>query len=188
MQTISFVPQPTMKINIHSQCSDFKLTDRRWFNNGADWNKKPDEKVDAGNMMSADLIPFMAAFKGVIMYELQREHVKSDDQPESTHIRFLVAWKSEGYKKFCVFIHLIEYDKGVNWNRIKLEEYYQRHSNRLSEYTGPIKDKWLMNDGTVLVTRLELNFTRRDSILNMIVSEGVRDGRIKKPEWIDPKA
>jgi hypothetical protein len=48
----------------------------------------------------------------------------------------------------------------------------------------PIEETWLIHDGTVLVTRLELNFAQRYGILNVTISEGIRDDHIKRPIWI----
>jgi hypothetical protein len=129
-----------MEMNIYSQCSDFKLTNQKCFSNGASWSEDLAQELDTGNVMSADLIPFLSTFEGVLTYQLQGRDTKPDNQPGATHIRFLVAWKSEGYKKFLLFVHLIEYDDEVNWNRIKLEKHYQRYISQVSTYTDPIKD------------------------------------------------
>jgi hypothetical protein len=176
-----------MKMNIHNQSSDFKLTNREYFENDIDWDKHHDAEVDAGSMTSADLISNCAEFEGVIMYELHRKCVKSDDQLKSAYTLLFIAWKSKGYRKFCVFIHLIEYDKQIKWNRIKLKEYYQRYASQLSMYTGPIKDTWWMPDGTVLMTRLKLDFMQRSDILNIIISKGIKDDHTRRPVWINPK-
>jgi hypothetical protein len=39
----------------------------------------------------------------------------------------------------------------------------------------------------MLVTKLELDFTQRDSVLNITVSEGVRDKHTKMSELIIPE-
>jgi hypothetical protein len=185
MHIISIASQPTMKVNIWNQCLNFKLTDRRGFNNDAYWNKQPDWEIDASSMMYVDLIPFLSTFGGVLTYQLQREDMEFDCQPESTHIRIFVAWKSEGYKKLRVFAHLIEYEEWCSWSGAKLEEYYHKHASQLCTYTGPVKDTWLTRNGMVLTTELELDFTQRDGVLNITISEGIRDGHTKRPEWIN---
>jgi hypothetical protein len=185
MHTSYFLAQPTMEVSIHNRCSHFKLTDRGFFVIGSDWNGYPAQEVDSGNMMNFKLIPFMPAFEGVLTYELKRVNVRPDDQSKSTHIRLFVAWKSERYKEFCVFIHLIEYSKQVDWNRIKSKEYYRRYANQLSIYTSPIKNKWLINDGTVLMTRLNLDFMQKDGRLNIFITEGNKTSRAMKPVWVD---
>jgi hypothetical protein len=187
MRTISVESQPTMKVNIHNQCLDLKLIDREYLSIGAICDRDPNLEVDTGNIMSVGFKSSLAAFEGILTYELQRKYAESGDQSESTYIRLFVAWKSESYKEFCVCVHLIGYDKKIDWNRIKLEEYYQRYTNQFSTYTGPIKDTWLIHDDTVLMTRLELDFTQRDGVLNIAISEGVKDDHTKKPVWIDLK-
>jgi hypothetical protein len=176
-----------MKVNIHNQCSDFKLINRGYFSNGADWDESPAAEVDTGNVMRTDLTPLLSTFEGVLAYELQREHEKSSERSESTYILFFVAWKSEGYKKFHVFVHLVEHDEYIDWNGIKLREYYQRHANQFCTYNCPIRDTWLLSGNTVLMTRLGLDFTRRDGVLYIIISGGIRNNRAKKPIWINPE-
>jgi hypothetical protein len=185
MYTISVKRRSTMKVNIHNQCSDFKLQCLGYFNNGAYWNKDPDWGVDEGDMKNADLMPFRAKFKGALIHVLERKHVKTGNQPEPTDILLFVAWESEGYKKFRAFVHLIECDKWFYWSGVLLEEYYQKCVNQFSTYTGPIEDTWLIPDGTVLMTILELDFTQRDGVLSITISEGTSDDHTKRPEWID---
>jgi hypothetical protein len=184
MYTISFIPQPTMKVNIHNQCSDFKLIEGEYFIINANYNDKPDREVDTGNMMNVDLIPFLSTFGSGLTYELQSRYDKHGNQRESTHVRFLVAWKSEGYKKFFVFVHLMEYDKWFDWDRINLKECYQRYASQFCTYTNPIKNTWLIYNDTALMTELELDFTQRDGVLNITISEGIRDEYTKRSEWI----
>jgi hypothetical protein len=118
------------------------------------------------------------------MYELRKKHVEPDNRRKSTHTLLFIAWKFEGYKEFYVFAQLIECDKWFNWNTSRLEEYYQRYANQLSVYTSPIKDTWLMPDGTVLMTELELNVTQGSGLLNMTISEEISNERTRRLEWI----
>jgi hypothetical protein len=82
---------------------------------------------------------------------------------------------------------LIECDKQIKWNSYKLEECRQKYANQLCAYTGIIEDTWLIHDGTVLITKLGLDFTQRDCILNLVISEGVKNGRGRRSVWINPK-
>jgi hypothetical protein len=179
--------QPTMEVNIHNQCSDFKLRHNAFFSTCGTTDDFPAWEVDTGNMSGIELIYPPATFEGVLSYVLKRKHVGSNEQFESIHIRLFVAWKSEGYKNLRACVNLVEYDEKFNWNNTKLEEYCQRCVSQLSTYTDTIKDTWLIRDGTVLMTRLELDFTQRDGVLNIIVSEGVKDDHTKRPVWIDSK-
>jgi hypothetical protein len=187
MYTISVKFQPTMKVNIHNQCLDFNLMDRRYLGSGAYWNEHPYWKLDTNNMMSTDMIPFLSTFGGFLTYELEKKYTKPDDLSESNACRLYIGWKSENYKELHVFVQLIEYDKTFSWDKIKLKDYYQRCTNQLSTYTDPIRDTWLIFDGTVLMTELELDFTQRDGVLNITISEGVEDEYTRKSVWIDPK-
>jgi hypothetical protein len=176
-----------MKVNIHNQCSDLRLTDRGYSSTGAEWNECPDWEVGTGNVARADLIPFLPSFGGILTYELQRRYDRFGNQTKPKYIRLFVAWEYESYKKFRVFIHLIEYNKHIKWNLSKLEEYYQKHASQLSTYTGPIKDAWLIDDDIVLMTGLELDLTQRGGILNITISEGVEDEHTRRPVWFNPK-
>jgi hypothetical protein len=172
--------EPTMKVNIHNQCSNFWLKNGMCFGAGIDWNKKPSGEVYTGYIMSADLIPLLATFEGALTYDL---HIGV----ESTYIRLFLTWKSEAYKKFCVFVHLVECEKWSMWDKHELEEYCQRYASQLCTYTGPIRDTWLMPDGTVLMTKLELDFTRRDGVLSLTIYRGIKGERTKKLEWFKLK-
>jgi hypothetical protein len=174
-----------MKVNILNQCSDFKLIFRGYFNSGARCNEKPTKEIDAGGMKRVVLLPFLSTFEGALIHALERKHLKTSNQPEPTCILLFVNWKSESYKKFRVFVHLIEYNKTFYWDKLSSEEYYQRYASQLNTYTGPIENTWLIPDGIVLRTRLELDFTQRDGVLNITISEGIEDENTKRPEWID---
>jgi hypothetical protein len=174
-------------MSIHNQCSDFKLINQGSFSANIKWNKRPDDEVDAVSMTSAILTSSEAVFEGALTYQLQKNPLKSDDQIESTYALLFVAWKSEGYRKICARACLIEYDKQIKWDGYKSEDYYQRCASQLCAYTDPIKDTWLIHDGTVLMTRLELGFTQRDVVLNITISEGVKNDHARRPEWISTR-
>jgi hypothetical protein len=184
---ISVISCRVTKANIHNQCTDFNLTDRHWSVINIYWNNEPDEEIDAGSMASAELEPFRVKFRGGLTYRLQRKNIQSDDQLESTSTLLLITWKSEGYKVPRVLVCLVEYDKQFRWSGYKLKEYHQRYTNQLSTYTGPVEDTWLIPDSTVLMTRLELDFTQRVGVLNITITEGVEGEHTKRPIWINPK-
>jgi hypothetical protein len=187
MHAISFKRRPAMEVNIHNQCSDFKLTNRKSFVTFMDWNKYPNVEIDTDCIMNADLTSSWAEFEGGLTYQLQRKCVKSDGQLETTYTLLFITWKFEGYKTPRVRVHLIECDKQIMWNRYKQEEYRQRYANQFNTYTGPIEDTWLIHDGTVLMTRLKLDFTQSNSVLNITISEGTKGSHTKRPELVRPE-
>jgi hypothetical protein len=186
IHTISFESQSTIRMNIHNQCSNFNLVNRKWYKVRANWNEIPDLEVDAGSTMNAVLTSCRAEFRGAIIYRLQK-CVKSDDQLESTSTLLFIVWKYEGCNEPRVFAKLVECDKAFDWRKVDIREYYQRHANQLDTYTDPIKDTWLTRDGTVFMTRLELDFTQTNSVLNIVISEGIKDEHVKRPIWIHPR-
>jgi hypothetical protein len=185
MRMISFKSQPTMKVNIHNQCSNFRLKDRKYLSTGEDWQPYLGEEVDTDHMMRVGFKSPPAMFEDGIMCKLQREHVKPGNQ--STHILLFIGWKSEGYKKLHAFAQLIEYDKHVHWDKYTLKEYYQRYISQISTYIGHIKDTWLIDGNIVLMTRLELDFTQRDGVLNVTISERAEDDYTRRPDKINPE-
>jgi hypothetical protein len=168
-----------MKVDIHNQCLDFKLTDQKCFSHGAYWNRYPVREVEADGVMSVEFKSPLEAFKGAVVYELRRKSA------ESTRIQLFVAWQFDGYKKFYAYAHLLECSESFSWNEIRLKKHYQRYTHQLNRYTSPIKNTWLIHDDTVLMTSLELTFVKRDSILNVTVSEGIKDDCTKKPGRIN---
>jgi hypothetical protein len=187
MHIFSYGAQPTMEVNIHNQCSNFALSTESYSNACACWCKNPYWKSYDINMKSDGFSHFLATFGGVLTYTLDREGIKPDEELEPTHIRLFIAWKAEGCKDLRAFVQLIECDKTLYWGKIRLREYYQRHANQFSAYTGPIKDTWLIYNNIVVMIRLELNFTQRDGVLNITISESVRDEHTKRPIGIGLK-
>jgi hypothetical protein len=189
MYTISVEPQPTMKMNIHNQFSDFRLTNGGYFSSGAYWDENPNWRLDAGGMMSIGLRPFLATFEGVLMYQLQRDYAETDDRSDgqlrSTHILLFITWKSEGYRKLRASVNLIGCDRQFYWDLAKLKEYHQTYASQLGIYNDPIEDTWLVGDDTVLMTRLELGFAQKDGMLNITISEGIENEHTRRPIWID---
>jgi hypothetical protein len=185
IHTVSSVSQSLMEVGIHNRCSDFKLINLEYFNTSEEWEEYPYWKVDSGNMLSVGFRPFLSVFEGALTYELRGKYVKLGNRPRSTCIRFFLAWKSEDYNEFRVCMHLIEHDKQFYWSTAKSKEYHRRYANELCIYTGPIKDTWLLHDGTVLMTRLELDPMQRVGRLNITISESVKNERTKIPVWIN---
>jgi hypothetical protein len=170
-----------MKVNIHNRCPGLVLDNEEHFSTGVDWNEKLSDRVDSGSMTSANLIPLMSTFGGIVGYDLETIGI------ESTYIRLSVIWKSEGYKQLKVFVHLVEYEKRYSWGANELEDYYQRYASQLRAYTTPIKRKRLLDDGTVLMIKLEVDFTQRDGVLNVAISKLKNSVCTRKPEWISLK-
>jgi hypothetical protein len=174
-------------VYIHNQYPSFNLVDPKCFSIGADWNINPNEKIDTGSMMNVDLKSSLATFEGVLICKLQKEDDDTNRQPDLVYTLLSIAWKSEDYKKFHVLVQLIEHGETIRWDKIKAEEHCRRYTNQLGAYAGYIKDTWLLHDGTVLLTELELDFMQRDGILNITISEGIRDEHTKRPIWTSLK-
>jgi hypothetical protein len=184
IHTISVKRSPTMKVNIHNQCSDYMLLYLGHFGGYFKWDYYDAQEIDSDSMRSIDLTPDWAVIEGSLVYKLERKHIKSNDQPEPMHIQLSIFWKSEGYRDFCVFVHLRECNRWPDWDEFEVKEHYQRHASQLCTYTGPIRDTWLISGDTVLMTELKLDFTQRDGVLNIAISEGIRSEHTKIPEWV----
>jgi hypothetical protein len=184
VRTISFIPLPTIKEDVPNQYSGSVSKYRGYFSSSAGRNRYFIQEEDDDSVMNDDFRPFHASLEGALICKLQRGSVKSDDQSELIYTLF-IAWKSESYKKFRIFVHLMECDKTFLWDEIKIEEYYQNYASQLSIYTGLIRNTWLMHDGTVLMTELELDFMQGDGELNLTISKGIGYEYTRRPEWIN---
>jgi hypothetical protein len=162
---------------IYNYCSNFELWDDR------------DSQIDASGKWYDQGRPF-AVFEDVKIFELQRKHVRSDDQSKSTSTLLFVAWKSEGYNDLRVLVQLLECDKTFDWRQVGRKEYCQLYASQFRTYTDPIKDTWLTCDGKVLMTELGVGPAQkdwRDGALNVTISETVRGDHTKRPKWIGPE-
>jgi hypothetical protein len=61
-----------MSVNIHNQCTNFKLTNRKYFSHGLWWDLHLDKEIEAGGTTSADLRTLMEVSEGAIMYQLKK--------------------------------------------------------------------------------------------------------------------
>jgi hypothetical protein len=165
MHIISHLRRPSVKVNIRNQCSHFKLIRRGYFSTGVFLNGHPAQEIDAGRMKSFGFESSPLVFGGILTYELER-YEKPHEEFELAHVLLFIVWKSEGYRKLHVHINLVECDERFYWSNAKLDEYYRSYVDQLSTYAGPIRDTWLTRNGTVLMTRLELDFTQRHDALN----------------------
>jgi hypothetical protein len=177
----------TIAVNIRNQCSNFKLINGKYYYSDSCMDFHSSKEVETGCTNRLNFKPSLITFGSAILYQLQRKDIKSDDRLESTTTLLFITWKFEGYKELSVLVQLLECDKTFRWSKFSSREYYRKYVNQLCTYTDPIKDIWLTRDGTVFMTRLELDFTQRDGMLNITISEGIKEDHVKIPELIDPR-
>jgi hypothetical protein len=74
-------------VNIHNQCSGFKLTYLGHFESDGYRIWDFAQEIDASSMESVDLLSLPAVFKGALVYKLERRHAESDIRLELMHIQ-----------------------------------------------------------------------------------------------------
>jgi hypothetical protein len=186
-----------VRITIYNLYPDLELASPVYFSNGAACHVSPNQQIDTNNTMKASFgVGFkQKRFKGTLLYKLQRKratepgnHLDIDiasikDIEES--IYFLVCWSVSSYgHDFCV--RLIECDNDFAWDEDKLVALNDRYWRELrKDYKSSIMT-WLMNDGTLMQTRLNVTYGL-DYDLNIVISEGTWKRKMLEPITVNSK-
>jgi hypothetical protein len=196
MCTASFYKR-ALNITIRNLYPDLDLTSPVYCNNGALCYVPPRQQIHTGSTMKASfgMVIMQYNFEGALLYKLQRRHAtRTYNQPNSsvaytkdtaTNIHLLVVLDVKDHPpKFSAC--LIEYADYFTWDEDKLWALYKKYRNRFhTNYKSSIIT-WLMNDGTVVETKLDATH-RFDYKLNIVLSEGIREHNTRRPMEVDPK-
>jgi hypothetical protein len=131
-------------------------------------------------------------FASVLLYKLRRKkQFESDDQSNadntftkdtSTDLHFLVIWRSNNeWSKFSVRTLLIKHSNTITWNEDKLEKLHSMYLNLLKD-DQIVRDTWLLDDVTVLMTILRRKVRRHT--IEITITEGTREDDSMEPLWI----
>jgi hypothetical protein len=176
--------QLPISLNIHNQCKDINLTSPVYFIHGGRWHGAPDQKIGV-NAVMRNRIEFDSGrdiLDGILTYKIQRQHTESDKivQDESKYIQLLVAWHIEHTKESHVRVLLVEHDNELDENNLR--ELYQKYWHPLETRIDSNKNRWILNDITVLETTVRaMNGGYRWDIS---ISERKKKN-IERPLWID---
>jgi hypothetical protein len=170
-----------MKLTICHQLSGIQLVSPVYVGYGTCY-LPPDQRVDVGftTQVGFDINPDQGL--GILMYKLERKNM--DEFDEVTCVQIVIVWRVCTSGEFCIVSDLIEHDKDSIWDRdrlIRLANCYTLFNMQ----RGPIEETYLMNDNTVLMTRV--NATREGGCykLVMTISEtSIRDDT-QRPRYMD---
>jgi hypothetical protein len=190
MHDLSLPIQPSVKLNIHNQCSNVDLVSPIYFiSDDLERHRPPDYEVYAGSATRFGfVIKLSHGTGGALIYRLQRrqphESTKADkDTSGATHL--LVVWEIYKFMQLYTDVLLVEHEKGFDWNKDNLKELEHRNINRFRLSPGFATETWLLDDNTALMTTF--NIMNKDHILNITISEVERDNSARIPSHIDPR-
>jgi hypothetical protein len=165
-------PPSKVELTIHHQFPGTELVSPVYASKGATCYLSPDQSVDIGSTAQVGFNINLSQSEsiGALMYKLQRKNTNEFDGDEAACIQFVIIWKVDDSKEFCVASFLIEHDKGCAWDRdglMKLAEHYSAFNIQ----HGPVEETWLMHDNTVLMTSLSVTHEEECCELEMTISE-----------------
>jgi hypothetical protein len=178
----------TLSILVHNQCSYFELVSPIYFGHNTIWLKFPSQKVDSNTIAEVNFgqNAIKREFLNVLIYKLQRKRSLRSDigdtftEATSTSLQLLVIWKAYFSSIFYVRALLIKHSSAITWNEDTLEKLHSMYLALLKE-NQDIKDTWLLNDTTVLMTTSEW---KTDYTLKITISEETRKDDSMEPLWI----
>jgi hypothetical protein len=156
----------------------------------------PDQKVDTNTMTRASFGIDIAKheFASALIYKLQRKnHLKSNHQSNVnntsiedtlTSIQLLVIWGSDNRHNFSARALLIKHSNTMTWDENTLKKLYYMHHTLLGDDHN-IKDIWLLDDTTILMTILK--WKEENHTFEIIISKRTRKDGSMTPLWVSPK-
>jgi hypothetical protein len=125
-------------------------------------------------------------FTSALIYKLQKKNHDSNDQSDvddtkdtSTSLQLLVAWKVDGYHRYCTDTMLIRHRNTITWDEDKLMKLYSMHY--ALRRNNRINDTWLLDDGVLMTT---LKFGKEEHTIEITISEATKEDNYLEPIWI----
>jgi hypothetical protein len=181
-----------VKLIIHHQFPGVRLVSPVYACDGAKCYLAPDHRVVVGSTTYAGFkIDFsLGEPTGILMYELKRKNKKqstkdaTSSEDETICTRLYIAWKIINSNEFCVFLDVINHDKGRAWNRDHLMKLV-KCCNLYDIQHIPIGETRLMHNNTVLMERV--NVTREEECykLEVTISETSIKYDTLRPRYIN---
>jgi ribosomal silencing factor RsfS len=191
--------QASIEVNIQNQCSNFELTSPIYFCDNAVCDETPNQRVPSKDSTAAKFrVKFSRfMFQGGILYEVRATSTPSDETDANNPtaetnrnapaiIRILAAWRVSRYHEPFVFAMLLEHEDTFTWSERRLKEFFDEHSNKFSTTEGRNATTWLMQDGTVLKTVMDVT-GRGHYKLEITIAEGTQDQYTTNPLYYEPK-
>jgi hypothetical protein len=196
-RTISF-DKETLNIIIHNQYPGLELTSPVYCSNGTTCHALPSQQIDTGNTMEASfgINSRYGYFNGILLYKLQRKHTtKTGNHPNNstasigdtaTNIYLLVLCNIFNIDDYGndYYACLLECADDFTWDEDKLWALYHQYLGRIHANYRYIVTLWLMNDGAVIKTGLDITYGS-DYKFNIFISKGTGKYHMEKPMRID---
>jgi hypothetical protein len=188
--TIRLSTKPSVKLNIHNQCSNIDLVSPTYhLDSNVNCHRPPDYKVGAGGITRSGFISKSEKkFYAVLIYRLQR---KQPDVPigigedTSRAVHLLVVWRLSQRKGLHADVLVVEYDKEHIWEDDDLKKLYHENIYSSKLYPGTATEIWSLNDNVALMATSEA--ISEDRIVNVTISEVKRGDNMRTPIPIDLK-
>jgi hypothetical protein len=138
-------------------------------------------------MTSADFVrdAFKSSSATALMYRLQRKNHNSNNQSDAdntkdtlTDIQLAIVFLSNEKLYFDANTLLIKHNNTITWNENRLRKLYYAHHSQYRK-SDTIKDTWLLDDATVLMTVLK--WDERGRAFEVTVFKGT-----KRDDSIEP--
>jgi hypothetical protein len=129
-------------------------------------------------------------FSSALIYKLQRKDIESGDQLDvdntkdtSTSRQLLVIWSphsmyKNAIRKLSIRTLLIKHSNIITWDEDKLKELHSINAD-FCRYNHFIRDTWLLDDATMLVTTSE--WEEESCVFKITISEETRKDYSMEP-------
>jgi hypothetical protein len=178
---------PSVKLNIHNQCSNIGLLSPTYATHGwLECHKPPAYKVCAGDTMrSSFIIKSDDASYGVLIYNLQGKQVHESTEiigDASSTVQLLVIWRIFESKELYGDVLLVEHDKKLDED--DLRELYSKNFDRFRLCPNSTMETWSLDNNVALRTIFRI--MNEDYILDITISEVERADSVRIPAHLDP--
>jgi hypothetical protein len=172
-----------VKLMIYHECLGIELVSPLCYSNGATYDIPPNQRIDFDSVMQTKFNIDLSRneFICALMYKLMGKNTNKHHKTTYTHL--VTVWKIDKFKRFHLVLHLIEHDKDQVWDRDRLKRLAE-HCKLFSTQHDPIKERWLLHNGTRLMTSVNASCEEKYYKLEMTLSSTTTTDT-QRPWYID---
>jgi hypothetical protein len=186
----SFLFHHLFLVHTNNKCPDFELVPLARFDRDVTWHIPPDQEVNANNVAITSFTQntFKCGLAGASIYRLQKKKIGSNvdnthAKNTSTSIQLLVIWGPNYRYEVSVRALLIKHSNTIAWDEDRLERLYSTHLSLLKN-GHIVKDTWLLDDATVLMTMSKWKEKSHTIKAKVTISKGARGDNSMEPLWV----
>jgi hypothetical protein len=171
-------------IRNYSSKIDVRLVAPMYVSNGPKCDISPYENICSGATMRAYVKKNLSQGESIcaLMYKLRKNNAEELNGTNCTQL--VMIWKIDNFKRFHLIPRLIERDKGQVLDRDRLMRLAQECA--LSSIPcDSVEETWLVCNGAVLATRMNVTRKKLYHKLEMVVCEGNRSHLTRRPQHIN---